>query len=51
LPSTSPATDNGRTIAGMYETFGRGDVQHVLGQISPEVEWIETEAQNVRRWP
>jgi uncharacterized protein len=44
LPTTSPATDNGRTIAGMYEAFGRGDVEHVLSRIAPDVEWIETES-------
>ena len=47
MPTTSPSTDNGRTIAGMYEAFGRGDVGHVLEQIDPNVEWIETEAENV----
>lgn len=47
MPSTSPTTDNGRTIAGMYEAFGRGDVLHVLAQIDPDVEWIETEAQQI----
>jgi ketosteroid isomerase-like protein len=26
MASTSPTTDNGRTIAGMYQAFGRGDV-------------------------
>jgi uncharacterized protein len=47
LPSTTPTTENGRTIAGMYEAFGRGDVEHVLAQIDPEVDWIETEASNI----
>jgi ketosteroid isomerase-like protein len=31
----------------MYEAFGRGDVPFVLERIAPEVEWIETEAQDV----
>jgi ketosteroid isomerase-like protein len=31
----------------MYEAFGRGDVEHVLAQIDPNVEWIETEAENL----
>ena len=44
MASTSPTTDNGRTVAGMYEAFGRGDVLHVLAQMAPDVEWIETEA-------
>ena len=34
MASTSPATYNGRTIAGMYEAFGRGDVPHVLAQLA-----------------
>jgi uncharacterized protein len=47
MASTSPTTDNGRTIAGMYEAFGRGDVPAVLTQLAPDLEWIETEAANV----
>jgi uncharacterized protein len=47
MASTSPTTDNGRTIAGMYEAFGRGDVPHVLAQMTPDVEWIETEAESI----
>jgi ketosteroid isomerase-like protein len=47
MPTTSPTTDNGRTIAAMYEAFGRGDVPFVLERIAPEVEWIETEAQSI----
>jgi ketosteroid isomerase-like protein len=47
MASTSPTTDNGRTIAGMYEAFGRGDVPHVLAQMAPDVEWIETEAESI----
>ena len=44
MTSTSPKTDNGRTVAGMYEAFGRGDVAYVLAQMTSDVEWIETEA-------
>jgi uncharacterized protein len=47
VPSSSPMTENGRTIAGMYDAFGRGDVGHVLAQMAPDVEWIETEAQEI----
>jgi ketosteroid isomerase-like protein len=47
MTSTSPATDNGRTVASMYEAFGRGDVAYVLAQMAPDVEWIETEAANI----
>lgn len=47
MPASAPATENGRTIAAMYEAFGRGDVPFVLEQIAPSVEWIETEAENI----
>jgi ketosteroid isomerase-like protein len=48
VPAAQPTTENGRTIAGMYEAFARGDVPHVLAQIHPEVEWIETETEGLR---
>ena len=47
MASTRPVTDNGRTIAGMYEAFGRGDVPYVLAQMTADVEWIETEAESI----
>jgi hypothetical protein len=47
MPTTEPRTDNGRTIAAMYEAFGRGEVADVLERMSPELEWIETEAENI----
>jgi len=47
MASTNPTTNNGRTVAGMYEAFGRGDIPHVLAQMAPDVEWIETEAGNI----
>lgn len=36
---TSDVQQNLRTIAGIYEAFGKGDVPAILGAISPEVEW------------
>jgi len=47
MPSPSPSTENGRTVAAMYEAFGRGDVPFILEQIAPEVEWIESDAQRL----
>lgn len=47
MPTTTPTTDRGRTIAGMYEAFGRGDVPSVLAQLAPELEWIESEAEAI----
>ena len=31
----------------MYEAFGRGDVEHVLARLDPNVDWIETEAEDI----
>ena len=47
MPTTMATTDRGRTIAGMDEAFGRGDVPSVLAQLAPELDWIETEAQAI----
>jgi ketosteroid isomerase-like protein len=47
MPSYEPTTDNGRTIAAMYEAFGRGDVPFVLSKLADKVEWIETEAESI----
>ena len=47
MPTSAPATANGRTIAAMYEAFGRGDIPFVLDRIAPSVDWIETEAHNI----
>ena len=47
MPSPSPTTENGRLIASMYEAFGRGDVEYVLAQIAPDVEWIESDAEGL----
>jgi uncharacterized protein len=47
MPTSAPTTENGRTVAAMYEAFGRGDVPFVLERIAPSVDWIETEAQDI----
>jgi uncharacterized protein len=47
MASPAPRSENGRVIASMYEAFGRGDVGYVLERIAPEVDWIETEAENI----
>jgi uncharacterized protein len=47
MPTTEPTTQNGKTIAAMYEAFGRGDVPFVLEQMGSELEWIETEAEGI----
>jgi ketosteroid isomerase-like protein len=35
--------ENRRTVQGMYEAFGRGDIATVLGALDPDVEWWEAE--------
>ena len=47
MPTTSPTTDNGRTVASMYEAFARGDIEYVMARIDPEVDWIESEAEGL----
>ena len=47
MPTTAPTTEHGRTVAAMYEAFGRGDVPFVLERMAPNIDWIETEAQNI----
>jgi uncharacterized protein len=34
---------NKKTIEGMYEAFGRGDVPVIIGALDPDVEWWEAE--------
>ncbi|HJU92023.1 MAG TPA: hypothetical protein VJ656_03720 [Pyrinomonadaceae bacterium] len=34
---------NTKTIEGMYEAFGRGDIAFVIGALDPDVEWWEAE--------
>lgn len=35
--------ENKKTIEGMYEAFGRGDVPFIIGALDPDVEWWEAE--------
>jgi uncharacterized protein len=35
--------ENKKTIEGMYEAFGRGDIPFVIGALDPDVEWWEAE--------
>ena len=34
---------NKKTVEGMYEAFGRGDIPFVIGALDPDVEWWEAE--------
>jgi ketosteroid isomerase-like protein len=35
--------DNRKTIEGLYEAFGRGDIPFILGALDSQVEWWEAE--------
>ena len=35
--------ENVKTVRGMYEAFGRGDIPSVLAALDPRVEWWEAE--------
>jgi uncharacterized protein len=35
--------DNKKTVQGMYEAFGRGDIATVLAALDPDIEWWEAE--------
>ena len=30
---------NMKTVQGIYEAFGRGDVEHILDQLTDDVDW------------
>ncbi len=32
---------NTETIIGIYEAFGRGDLEHILGRLSDDISWDE----------
>jgi hypothetical protein len=34
---------NKKTVEGMYEAFGRGDIPFVIGALDRDVEWWEAE--------
>ena len=35
--------ENKKTVEGMYEAFGRGDIPFVIGALDPSVVWFEAE--------
>ena len=37
------AEENKKTVQGMYEAFGRGDIATVLAALDPDIEWWEAE--------
>jgi ketosteroid isomerase-like protein len=32
--------DNATLIRGLYDAFGRGDIQHILDRITDDVDWV-----------
>ena len=41
---------NADIIRGVYEAFGRGDVNHILNQLDPAVEWGSTSVATEVPW-
>jgi ketosteroid isomerase-like protein len=35
--------ENVALVQGLYDAFGRGDVAHILGKLSADVDWLEAE--------
>ena len=38
--------DNARTVQGIYEAFGRGDIPAIMDQVSEAVEWEQWDGAN-----
>jgi ketosteroid isomerase-like protein len=38
---------NIETIQGLYDAFGRGDIESVLEALHPEIEWVEPEIEGL----
>jgi len=36
--------DNVKLVKNVYDAFGRGDIQSVLGALSPDIKWHEAES-------
>ncbi|MBV9952751.1 MAG: nuclear transport factor 2 family protein [Acidimicrobiia bacterium] len=39
-----------KTITGVYEAFGRGDVEHILEQVTDDVDWASEADSRVAPW-
>ena len=44
------ADDNVKTIRGVYEAFGRGDVPAVLDAVTDDVDWATETSSTIARW-
>ena len=41
---------NIKTVQGIYEAFGRGDVEHILEQVTDDVDWASEARGEVAPW-
>ena len=41
---------NIKTVKGIYEAFGRGDVEHILEQVTDDVDWASEADSKVAPW-
>jgi ketosteroid isomerase-like protein len=41
---------NIKTVQGIYEAFGRGDVEHILDQVTDDVDWASEPRGEVAPW-
>lgn len=44
------ADDNIKTIQGVYEAFGRGDVEAILNNVTDDVDWAADTSSTVAPW-
>jgi ketosteroid isomerase-like protein len=41
---------NMKTVQGIYEAFGRGDVEHILDQLTDDVDWASEAGGGIAPW-
>jgi ketosteroid isomerase-like protein len=41
---------NIKTVQGIYEAFGRGDVEHILDQVTDDVDWASEADSRIAPW-
>ena len=44
-----PSAENLATIKGLYEAFGKGDLETILGAVADDVDWA-VDAEPVAPW-
>jgi ketosteroid isomerase-like protein len=38
------------TVQGIYEAFGRGDIDYILGQLTDDVDWASCPDSDIAPW-